>query len=80
MVNVSPAPAAGLPASFSWASSSPLIVPRSDENHNLVAVKDPTVVRYSDRWHVYASGLRPHLFSQRLPISSRKMADGWISG
>jgi hypothetical protein len=47
----------GLPASFSWTSSGPLIVPVSDASHDLVAVKDPTVVRYHDRWHVYASSV-----------------------
>jgi hypothetical protein len=42
---------------LSWTSSAPLIVPRSDASHDLVAVKDPTVVRYNDRWHVYASSV-----------------------
>lgn len=57
MANASLTRVAGLPASFSWVSSSPLIVPRSDEKHDLVALKDPTVVRYNDRWHVYASSV-----------------------
>ena len=47
----------GLPATFAWTSSSPLILPQSDAAHDLVAVKDPTVVRYNDRWHVYASSV-----------------------
>lgn len=47
----------GLPSSFSWTSSGPIIVPQSDASHDLVAVKDPTVVRYHDRWHVYASSV-----------------------
>ncbi len=38
-------------------STPPLIVPKSDAAHALVAVKDPTVVRYHDRWHVYASSV-----------------------
>jgi hypothetical protein len=29
--------------------------PVSDETHNLVSVKDPTVVRYDNKWHVYAT-------------------------
>jgi endo-1,4-beta-xylanase len=41
----------------SWTSTGPLIVPVSDEAHDLVAVKDPTVVRYNDRWHLYASSV-----------------------
>jgi endo-1,4-beta-xylanase len=59
--NLAAAPAppsrAGLPASFSWTSSSPLIVPVADATHDLIAVKDPTVVRYNDRWHVYATSV-----------------------
>jgi endo-1,4-beta-xylanase len=47
----------GLPDSFAWTSSAPVIVPRSDATHALVAVKDPTVVRYKDRWHVFASSV-----------------------
>ena len=48
---------AGLPASLAWTSTGPLIVPVSDAAHDLVAVKDPTIVRYHDRWHVYASSV-----------------------
>jgi len=56
--NLAAAPAtAGLPASLSWTSSGPLIIPVSNAAHDLVAVKDPTVVRYNDRWHVYASSV-----------------------
>jgi hypothetical protein len=46
-----------LPASFQWTASDPVIVPRSDASHDLVAVKDPTVVRFNHRWHVYASSV-----------------------
>jgi endo-1,4-beta-xylanase len=47
----------GLPGTFAWTSTGPIIVPRSDATHDLVAVKDPTVVRYGDRWHIYASSV-----------------------
>jgi endo-1,4-beta-xylanase len=47
----------GLPASFAWTSTGPIIVPHSDASHDLVAVKDPTVVRFGDRWHVYATSV-----------------------
>ena len=57
MARAAPAPVPGLPASFAWSSSAPVIVPRSDASHDLVAVKDPTVVRYKDRWHVFASSV-----------------------
>jgi hypothetical protein len=44
-----------LPASFAWTTGSPVITPQSDASHDLVAVKDPTIVRFNDLWHVYAS-------------------------
>jgi endo-1,4-beta-xylanase len=47
----------GLPSTFAWTSTGPIIVPKSDKSHDLVAVKDPTIVRYNDRWHVYASSV-----------------------
>lgn len=52
-----PSPIPGLPATFAWASTPPLIVPKSDAAHALVAIKDPTVVRFNDRWHVYATSV-----------------------
>ncbi|GAA2913188.1 MULTISPECIES: non-reducing end alpha-L-arabinofuranosidase family hydrolase [Streptomyces] len=42
-----------LPASFTWSSSGPLISPKPDAAHAILSVKDPTVFRYRDRWHVY---------------------------
>jgi hypothetical protein len=45
----------GLPASFTWMSSGPLISPIPDATHDIVSVKDPTVVFFNDRWHVYAT-------------------------
>nr|AFY23018.1 unknown [uncultured bacterium] len=44
-----------LPSSFRWSSSGVLISPKSDATHNILAVKDPTVVRHNNRWHVFAS-------------------------
>lgn len=38
-----------------WKSTDILIKPISDETHNIVSVKDPTVVRYDNKWHVYAT-------------------------
>jgi hypothetical protein len=40
---------------FKWKSSGVLIKPVSDEAHQIVSVKDPTVVYYDDTWHVYAT-------------------------
>jgi endo-1,4-beta-xylanase len=47
--------AAGLPSSIQWHSSGPLIAPRSDANHNIVSIKDPSIVFFRDRWNLYAS-------------------------
>lgn len=44
----------GLPSSFAWKSSGVLISPHSD-SHDIVSVKDPSVVRYNGRWYVAAS-------------------------
>lgn len=38
-----------------WKSTDILIKPISDETHNIVSVKDPTIVRYNDKWHIYAT-------------------------
>jgi Glycosyl hydrolase family 62 len=38
-----------------WKSTGVLIKPVSDETHNLVSIKDPTVVRYNNKWHIYAT-------------------------
>jgi hypothetical protein len=38
-----------------WKSTGVLIKPVSDETHSIVSVKDPTVVRYENKWHVYAT-------------------------
>lgn len=40
-----------------WNASGPLISPVSNATHDLLAVKDPSVVFFNDRWHVYASSV-----------------------
>ena len=52
-----PSPVPGLPARIAWTSTGPVILPKRDPAHDLVAVKDPTVVRFNGRWHVYASSV-----------------------
>ncbi|GAA2630400.1 non-reducing end alpha-L-arabinofuranosidase family hydrolase [Streptomyces vastus] len=47
--------AAALPGSYSWSSSGPLISPKPDATHNIAGIKDPTVVRYNGKYHVFAS-------------------------
>ncbi|MCZ0207611.1 non-reducing end alpha-L-arabinofuranosidase family hydrolase [Streptomyces sp. UMAF16] len=50
-----PAPRKGLPSSFSWSSSKQLIAPKSDATHEIAGIKDPSVVRYKGKYHVFAS-------------------------
>ncbi len=38
-----------------WKSTGPLIKAVSDAKHELVSIKDPTVVRFDGLWHVYAT-------------------------
>jgi hypothetical protein len=38
-----------------WKSSGVLVKPVSDDTHTIVSVKDPTIVRFNDRWHIYAT-------------------------
>jgi endo-1,4-beta-xylanase len=50
-------PACRLAGSIAWTGTDPLISPVSDATHNLVAVKDPSIVSFNGRWHVYASSV-----------------------
>ena len=45
----------GVPTSFKWTSSGPLTGPMSDATHDLVAIKDPTVVFFDGKWQIYAT-------------------------
>ncbi|MEU3338975.1 non-reducing end alpha-L-arabinofuranosidase family hydrolase, partial [Streptomyces sp. NPDC006668] len=49
------ASAAALPSSFSWSSSGALIAPKPDSAHNIAGIKDPSVVYYNGKYHVFAS-------------------------
>lgn len=44
-----------LPSTFRWRSSGILVSPKSNASHNLVSVKDPTIVFFDSRYHVYAT-------------------------
>jgi endo-1,4-beta-xylanase len=44
-----------LRGSFSWESSAPLISAVSSGAQELVSIKDPTVVFYGGKWHIYAT-------------------------
>ncbi|WP_326613913.1 non-reducing end alpha-L-arabinofuranosidase family hydrolase [Streptomyces scopuliridis] len=47
--------ASALPGSFSWSSSGALIAPKPDSTHNIAGIKDPSVVHYNGKYHVFAS-------------------------
>jgi endo-1,4-beta-xylanase len=47
--------AAALPSTFTWSSSGALISPKPDATHNIAGIKDPTVVYYNGKYHVFAS-------------------------
>lgn len=47
--------AAALPASYSWSSSGVLISPKPDSTHSVAGLKDPSVVYYNGKYHVFAS-------------------------
>lgn len=38
-----------------WTSSGALIKPQSDEAHQHVSIKDPTILKYDGKWHIYAT-------------------------
>jgi hypothetical protein len=50
-----PAPASPIVGPFKWKSSGILIKPVSDDTHHLVSVKDPSIVYYDNKWHVFAT-------------------------
>jgi endo-1,4-beta-xylanase len=47
--------ACDVPKNIQWSSTAPIISPVGDASHPLSAVKDPTVVRYNNLWHVFGS-------------------------
>jgi endo-1,4-beta-xylanase len=44
-----------LPTSFRWTSSAALMVAKPSAQYPEVAIKDPTVVYYGGRWHVFST-------------------------
>lgn len=48
-----PPTAQQLPESYQWTSTGTLIGPKPDASHQVVSVKDPTMVRHDDEWLVY---------------------------
>lgn len=44
-----------LRGTFRWASSAPLVAPIARPEDPCYSVKDPSVVRYQDRWHLFCT-------------------------
>ena len=40
---------------FNWVSTGPILSIKPDGTRHAVSIKDPSVVRYNDRWHIYAT-------------------------
>jgi Glycosyl hydrolase family 62 len=60
---------------FSWTASQPLVSPVDHDGDHCYSVKDPSIVRYNQRWHLFTtirSKQRTHQIEYR---SFRKWAD-----
>jgi hypothetical protein len=44
-----------LPTRFQWSSTGPLVGPAADEAHSIHAVKDPSIVHFDGRFHLFAT-------------------------
>jgi hypothetical protein len=42
-------------ATFRWRSTAPLVAPIQDANHPILSVKDPSIVYFDGRWHLFAT-------------------------
>lgn len=42
---------------FNWVTTPPIITAKADAQHPLNAIKDPSIVRYDGKWHVFASSV-----------------------
>ena len=46
---------AGFPSAFRWSSSDVLVSPKANARHPILSVKDPSIVRFDGRYHVFAT-------------------------
>jgi endo-1,4-beta-xylanase len=53
--SVSANPGCSVPARFKWSSSGVVLGPVSDPMHALVSIKDPSIVYFSGKWHVFVT-------------------------
>jgi hypothetical protein len=47
-----------LSGDFKWNTGEPVLMAPQAVEEDWVAIKDPSVVRYKDRWHVFTSAIR----------------------
>lgn len=40
---------------FNWTISPPLVAPLQRPGEQIYSVKDPTIVRYKDKWHLFCT-------------------------
>jgi endo-1,4-beta-xylanase len=45
----------GVPAHFAWSTGGPVLSPASDAKHSVVAVKDPSIVYFNGKYHMFVS-------------------------
>lgn len=45
----------GLPLAFAWQAGPPLVTARKIEGIDCYSIKDPSIVRYEDRWHLFCT-------------------------
>ena len=57
---------------FSWAASGPLVLPSRRAADPAISVKDPTIVRHQDRWHMFCT---VRLASGKVDIEHLSFAD-----
>jgi endo-1,4-beta-xylanase len=50
-----PGAGCGVPPAFAWSSTGVLLSPISDATHNLVSIKDPSLVHHNGKWQVFVS-------------------------
>ncbi|KAJ3028694.1 hypothetical protein HDV00_010091, partial [Rhizophlyctis rosea] len=45
-----------LPTNFNWTATEPLIFPQNDTTHTMVSIKDPSIIHWNGKYHIYATG------------------------
>ena len=48
-------PAPPTATNWAWRASDPLLVPRPTDGEDWISLKDPSIVRHQDRWHLFCT-------------------------